>query len=326
MKSMKTLPIFCLLLLSSIFSPGCKDQPENKVKTAKGTFMGMRATNTPQLLFPEFIASSLDEYNGTFSPDGTEFFFTTNTPSQGIICYTRMDPNGRWAEPIIAPFSGTYSEYDPLFSPDGKRLYFSSERPVSKTDSSGKTNIWYVERLDTAWSDPSLLELEKTGTYYSSITRDGSVYFNIWDTGDMYKASKRDTGYQIERLPDVLNSENGEGDPFISPDESYLIYRGYNNSLGRGDLYISYKIDGQWTPPENLGEPINSAHHEMCPYVTSDGKYFIFASSRMAGKYDSKAGDVLDVVRGKHRSYDNGQLNIYYISADFIEEGKKKHL
>ena len=122
-----------------------------------------------------------------------------------------------------------------------------------------------------------------------------------------------------------MNSKNGEGDPFISPDEDYIIFRGYNNSLGLGDLYISYLVEGQWTSPENLGEPINSAYHEMCPYVTTDGRFFIFASNRIETRYASLPNEGLESVRKKHQTADNGALNIYYISADFIEEKRRKH-
>ena len=315
-----TSVLLCLLLFS-----GCKDQPQKEEQGVYGTFMNMKPTEIPILLSPELIASSLDEYNGTFSPDGEEFYFTTNTPKKGIICYTRLDENGQWIEPKVASFSGKYSEYDPLFSPDGKRLYFSSERPPNEENTSGKTNIWFVEKLSNTWSNPKYLALERTGVYYSSITNNGEIYFNIWATGDMYKASYTTNGYEIETLADVLNSENGEGDPFISPEEDYIIFRGYNNSLGQGDLFISYKIGESWTVPENLGEPINSIAHEMCPYVTLDGRFLIFSSDRITKQYSPNADENLEGIREKHHTIDNGELNVYYISADFIEEKRKKY-
>ena len=30
--------------------------------------------------------------------------------------------------------------------------------------------------------------------------------------------------FEIEKLPPIINTKGDEGDPFISPDESYLIY------------------------------------------------------------------------------------------------------
>ncbi len=314
--------VLILLLLSTI---GCKKHLEDENNSVQGAFMNMTPTKVPIMLAPQLLASSLDEYNGTFSPDGTEFFFTTNTPKSGIICFTKIAQDQQWTKPKIASFSGDHSEYDPLFSPDGKRLYFSSERPLKDGDSKGKTGIWYVEKQDSVWGVPQHIELGEEGNYYSSITKNGDIYFNIWNTGDMYKATKTPEGYKSEPLPEVLNSKDAEGDPFISPDEDYIIFRGYNNSLGFGDLFISFRINGNWTQPENLGEPINSPDHEMCPYVTPDGKFFIFASSRMVEPYLSNPLNNLEDIRKKHHAFDNGELNIYYISADFIEEKRNKY-
>lgn len=325
MKSLIPIYLFLFILVFSFF--GCQQQSSNPEELeVEGEFMNMIPTIQPQLLVPELLASSLTEYNGTFNPEGDEFFFTTNTPSRGIICYTRMGPDGQWMEPKVAGFSGTYSEYDPLFSPDGNRLYFSSQRPIPENDKNTYTNIWYVERAGDSWSEPVYVDLNGYGNYYSSITNSGNIYFNVWNNGDMFKAIPAGDGYEVERLPDVLNSDEGEGDPFISPDEDYIIFRGYKNSLGNGDLFISFNIDGQWTVPENLGEPINSQYHEMCPYVTIDKQYFIFASSRLKDKYPAIGGGNVKELRSKHQTFDNGDQNIYYMSAGFIEEMKEKYL
>ncbi|KAA3628464.1 MAG: hypothetical protein DWQ02_19305 [Bacteroidetes bacterium] len=327
MKSVLPGSVLLSLTYFSLFILGCQ-QPSSSSEGAvvAGEFMSMSPTAQPRLLAPELLASSLTEYNGTFNPEGDEFFFTTNTPSKGIICYTTLGADDQWTEPKVAEFSGTFSEYDPLFSPDGKRLYFSSERPLPENEKNTYTNIWYVERTGESWSEPVYVDLKGFGNYYSSITNSGNIYFNVWNNGDMFKAVPGEDGYEVERLPDVLNSDNGEGDPFVSPDEDYIIFRGYNNSLGNGDLFISFFIDGQWTVPENLGEPINSQYHEMCPYVTTDKQYFIFASSRLKEKYSSNGGGSVEGLRSKHQTFDNGDQNIYYMSAGFIEQMKEKHL
>lgn len=322
-------PLLFFISLAALFLliPSCQQPSSNLDQVVvTGKYMNMIPSDQPQLLAPDLLASSLTEYNGTFNPEGDEFFFTTNTPAQGIICYTKMGEDGQWAEPKVAPFSGTYSEYDPLFTPDGNRLYFSSERPIPENDKNNYTNIWYVERAGDSWSVPTYVAMNGFGNYYSSLTSSGDIYFNVWNNGDMFKATSGEGEYSVERLPDVLNSDSGEGDPFISPDEDYLIFRGYNNSLGNGDLFISFHINGSWTTPENLGEPINSRFHEMCPYVTVDKKFFIFASSRLNEKYKAVGEGDLKSLRSKHQTFDNGDQNIYYMSADFIEEMKQKHL
>ncbi len=109
--------------------------------------------------------------------------------------------------------------------------------------------------------------------------------------------------------------------PFIAPDESYLIFRSYRDGgLGSGDFWISFSIDGGWQEPINPGAPINSKYNEMCPYVTTDGKLFIFASGRL--DQDFYEADIKSVKQfeDKWDTHDNGQQNIYVMSADFLEE------
>ncbi|MCH2214621.1 MAG: hypothetical protein MK086_05570 [Flavobacteriales bacterium] len=314
--------LFSLILIVS----GCSNPETHKSKENQklGVFMGMKPSYTPQLLAPDLLASSMDEYNSAFSPDGTEFFFTSYLqPNLGIISYTRMNEDGTWIAPQVASFSGVFSEYDPLFSPDGKRIYFSSERP-GPVDSTAKTRIWFSEKKGGAWAEPVLAIEDSSGVYHSSVTSDGHIYLNIWDTGDMYKVTQSDSGYVIFRLDSVLNTNNSEADPFISPDEDYMIFRGYNDSFGRGDLYISYNIDGKWSEAQNLGEPINSTSHEMCPVVSPDGKFFLWASGRRLNDLNTKPGTKLSEIRMRSNSYDNRRMNLFYISADFIKEMQPK--
>ncbi|MBO0320848.1 PD40 domain-containing protein [Muricauda sp. CAU 1633] len=301
------------LLLLALF--GCKRQGKVSDSTGqsqvKGPFFGVIPTEQPKLLAPEFLATPESEYNGTFSTDGTQFFYTTDVPENAYITYTQMQADSTWSKPKIAPFSKDYAEYDPLFSPDGTRLYYSSRRPKNGNQNSG---IWYVERKDSFWNEPTYVRLtgDMNEEYYSSLTNNGVLYFNIWSRGDIYKAEKKDSVYEVEPLPETINKGGDKGDPFISPNEDYLIFRGYDNSLGRGDLYISFNIDGHWTEPENMGAPINSEAHEICPWVSPDGKLFVFASDR--------------ILDGNSKPYNSGKSNVYVMSADFIQKLKQKHL
>jgi Tol biopolymer transport system component len=240
----------------------------------------------------------------------------------------KLRPDNTWSDPAIAGFSGEYSEFDPILSPDGSRLYFTSYRPIADSSKKGKPNIWYVDRTGDDWGSPQFISLTEDGDYYSSATNSGAIYFNIWKTGDIYKGVKTDSAYSVEKVSDTINSVNTEADPFISPDEDYLIFRGYNQegSLGAGDLYISFNIDGQWTKPENLGAPINSPEDDICPLVTADGKLFIFSSNRFVKEFNPGGLQPLEQHKSRFKTLDNGAFNIYSISAGFIQERRKKHL
>ena len=50
---------------------------------------------------------------------------------------------------------------------------------------------------------------------------------------------------------------------------------------GERDIYIAYrKTDDTWTKPFNLGDKINSRYSECRAYVSPDGKYLFYTSSR----------------------------------------------
>ncbi len=332
MNSYKTIKRLCLLfIIIGMIGTAC-NQPKNyniesesKESTAlKDPFFGLQPEATAQILGPEIISTSMVEYNGTFSPDGKHFIYTAEVNNKGHLVSMKMKENGTWAEPEIAEFSGLHSEYDPLFSPNGNQLLFSSERSIDEESEPGLTNIWLQNKTESGWSSPSPVNLTGNGDFYSSMTNDGIIYFNVWNKGKIYRALPTDTGYIVEKLPKIINSRSDVGDPFIAPDESYLIFRAYyNEGFGRGDLYISFRFNNTWTNPENLGEPINSNAHEICPTVSSDGKIFLFSSNRMIKNYPNSD---LNQLKKKQLSYDNGNSNIFYISTDFIEKLKAKHL
>ena len=316
---------FCLISILVILS--CS--PETKEifsSTNTGPFFGIQPTDEPQLLAPELIAGPTDEYNGTFSPDGKEFYYTTDIPGNAYITFTELQPDNSWSKPKIASFSGVYSDYDPLFSPDGKRIYFSSCRPLP--DNKNSKN-WYVEKENGEWTEPKRITLtgEELNEYYCSVTNDGTIYFNIWSQSKIYKAIKKDTSYHITEITKELSVDFDMGDPYISPDEDYIIFRGYgDDSFGHGDLYISFNIKNKWTVPENLGEPVNSENHEMCPFVTQDGSIFIYASNRINNYLETEPLENINTVHENFRSYDNGNMNIYFMSANFIDKLREKYL
>jgi len=192
----------------------------------------------------------------------------------------------------VAAFSGQYNDFDPFVAPDGKRLYFSSNRPV---DASGRPkndfDVWFVEQTRAGWGPPQHLDSPvntPAQEFYPSVTKDGTLYFSSTRAGgaggaDIYRARLVEGRYtEAENLGDSINAPTSEGDPYISPDEDYLIFVSYNRQGGHGDgdLYISVRRDGHWTKAENLGPEINSTALDFCPIVSPDGKWLYFISER----------------------------------------------
>jgi hypothetical protein len=79
-------------------------------------------------------------------------------------------------------------------------------------------------------------------------------------------------------MGNVLHTVSDEGEPFMSPDENYVIFFSQTRAVSYGyDLWISFKKnDNSWTAPVNMGPNINTALDEYGPRVTKDGKYLFF--------------------------------------------------
>jgi Tol biopolymer transport system component len=214
--------------------------------------------------------------------------------------------NGRWSEPAQAPFSQIgWSDDVPFFAPDGERLYFLSTRPIGAEEGRQAERIWYVTREPGGWSEPQIIEggPNTLDLHWSfSVAADGSIYTP--GDGEIHVSRLVDGVYQApENLGAPVNSDAGEMMPFIAPDESYLIFARarHEENVGYLDLWISFRdASGGWTVPLNLGEPISTEAHEICPVVSPDGRYLLFNSSR------------------------RGNDDNYWVEASFIEELRRE--
>lgn len=243
---------------------------------------------TPEVFGPGLVSTRLSETGLTVSPDGRDVVVSVSVSWIRAILLVPWE-DGRWGEPQVAPFSGHYNDWEPVFSPDGRRLYFVSTRPTARTAETPFGNLWYVERTETGWGEAvevgSPVNSADMGEGYPSITRDGTLYFfrysNTAENLTEIFRSQCGSGTcdQPELLPPQINSPFHDWDPFIAPDEGYLIFSSPGRPDGHGDadLYISFRTDdGGWTEAANMGPQVNSIGRELCPFVSHDGKYLFF--------------------------------------------------
>ena len=289
------------------------------------------------VIFGEGIISTVDdELNACFSPDGHTLYVSKNLGSRmGVIVVSRFE-KGKWSVPEVAEFSGRFSDYDPFFSPDGSRLFFISNRPSDARETKPKKDydIWMVEKTKSGWSEPknpgAPVNTEKD-EYYPSVATDGTLYFSAMkESGkgsfDVYRSKLVDGKYtEPENLGDAVNGKSTEVDNYIAPDQSFLVFASYGrpDSLGSGDLYISYNRNGTWTQARHLGGGINSTAREYCPIGSPDGKYFFFTSYR--GFIDQPPAKPMTYqeLTGKLHSTLNGLGNIYQVDISALGADEK---
>lgn len=273
-----------------------------KFSMPKGKYLGQDPPGAvPKIFAPGIVSTDGFEFAITFTPEIDEFYFTRRSGEKhfgtNTIVYSKMK-NGKWTEPDIAPFSGRYFDFEPHISPDGEKLYFGTRRPFKEGEQSRGMKQWCLERNGSGWTN-----LKPLGSPFSDIfamyittAANGNIYY----TGQGISMSRFENGkYQEpERLGEKVNFIQKTAHPFISPDESYIIFDGQPNSpLDFTDnFYISFKqSDGTWSDVINLSEKCNLGTDLMCASISPDGKYLFY----------SQGG------------------NIYWVSAEFLKKVRK---
>jgi outer membrane protein OmpA-like peptidoglycan-associated protein len=102
---------------------------------------------------------------------------------------------------------------------------------------------------------------------------------------------------KIENIGSGVNTKYGEYAPVISGDERTMIltsvrpdsYGGQQDEFGNyyEDIYISTYKDSSWTPPVNMGAPINSEYNDATISLSVDGQQlYIYQNDSVTGSGD----------------------------------------
>jgi hypothetical protein len=299
-----------------------------------GDYLGQTPPGDRAELFaPGLISTGVYTRDVAMTPDGNEFYFCAvlgNHDWYGILVTRRVD--GTWTEPRVAPFSGRYKDMEPTISPDGRRFLFMSFRPKEEgKEESEDSDLWAMDRVGDGWGEPYNLGPpvnSERSEFFPSVTSDGTIYFTREGEGrtnDILRSRLVGESYaEPERLGPAVNSGPSQFNAFVAPDESYLIFGTVReDSLGGGDHYVSFRDENdRWTGPINLGPEVNSpAVHEWSAFVSRDGKYLFFMSSRSRFADGFPAGPLTySDIRRMHSEPAAGLPGIYWIDASVIED------
>lgn len=324
---MKRLGRITALLVTLALSQHFAARAQNDFPQLEGPYLGQSPPGaTPKLFAPGIVSTGHDELFGCFTPDGKEFYYILGGEPQWTILVMK-NVNGVWSLPRVAPFSGKYTAKFCL-SPDGNKVVLSSRRPpsgIGKPDSIFHTYV--VERTSSGRGHPRYIE-GLDGAFAPSMAANGNLYFFMGPQGkqDLYVSKFVESSYtKPVSLGDGVNSAQDETDPFIAPDESYLLFS-TNRTEGEG-IYICFKKpDGSWTRATNMGPEINSVSPANVGSVTPDGKYiFMFGINRLHERWSAEPlsyRDKLKILNGPG----NGSIDIYWVSAEIISELKRRTL
>jgi hypothetical protein len=287
MKTRRVLSFVALLALACGIGASGQSFPR-----LEGPYLGQKPPGlAPQPFAPGIVTTDGEEGCAGFALDGSVFLFQRFLNGRCHTYITRLR-DGVWTAHELIPFWETMAENgDFVFSSDDRTLLYQVR---TKTAAGPISHIWKAEVTDSGWGLQTALPPPVNTQYFESFasdTADGALYFFSRRPGgkgrsDLYRSAYKDGKYAEPINLEALNTEYEEWDPFVAPDDSYLIFCSTKpGGLGRDDLYISFRRkDGQWGPAVNMGEEVNSAGSENRPCVTRDGKYFFFTSTRRGSR------------------------------------------
>lgn len=210
-------------------------------------------------------------------------------------------------------------------SPDGQKLF------IFKSTAKDRGDIFMSSLNGAVWGPPVRLGTTINTKYWEgsvSITADGNLlYFASERPGglggrDIYRSKKLASGDwgPAENLGPTINTPFHDDAPFIHPDGITLFFSSEgHNSIGGYDVMYSVIKNDAWTPPTNLGYPINTTEDDIYYVLSADGETGYYASNRKGGFgqqdiYTIEPGflgekPVLALVFGVVSSVDNKPLN-----------------
>jgi hypothetical protein len=318
------------------------EAPEEEAGTSfprlTGAYLGQDPPgNTPELFAPGIVTTGMYTRDVAMTPDGSALYFGVLLGAVTAIVETHRSPAGTWTEPEVAPFSrdSRFFNLEPHISPDGRRFFFLSTRVDEPGPQDLRTwsnqDIWMMDWEGDRWGEPYNLGdpvNSEASEFFPSATREGTLYFTR-ATPDgresyIYRSRLVDGRYQeAERLGPGVNSTSNQFNAFIAPDESYLVLctgdRG--DTLGGTDYYVTFRsADDRWSGPINMGPMVNTpGDGEFSPYVSPDGRYFFFMSTRQFPRDELPDTLTWDYLRQFRQMPETGNAGIYWMDAGFIQ-------
>lgn len=191
-----------------------------------------------------------------------------------------------------------HAEYRPLVNAEENILYFTSMRPGGTSevkDDQGNyyEDIYYSEKVNNKWSKPSLalgdLNTEKSNSALF-LSADGEKMLTSMVNTDVnkgpigrgiYESAHNGFSWRKPRIiGNKVNSDYWETTASLDLYENILFFvSDREGGYGGRDIWMVKKLPyGNWSEPQNLGEPINTEYDEESPFLHPDGKTLYFSS------------------------------------------------
>lgn len=105
---------------------------------------------------------------------------------------------------------------------------------------------------------------------------------------DIYKSIKNENGdwSDPQLLPYFINTDYNEDAPFLTADGTLFFASNGLPGYGGYDVYKTHYENGEWTQPENLGQPINTPGDDIYFALNPNSSKGFYSSSKAGGYGD----------------------------------------
>lgn len=249
----------------------------------------------------ENVNSEYFELAPFITPDGKRLYFVRRghpqntkidlTPRAEDIWYSDLE-NGQWKPAVHMEKPFNQAKYNAIVAStaDGNQIFVGGYYEDGYYAKKGYS-VSYLTK--DGWTVPKgieVLDYENMckGDYISeSFSADGTILVMSFNpigsdnVNDLFVSFKNGNGYtRPKKLPYPINTEFGEGTPFLAPDNKTLYFASNRpGGLGGYDMYVTRRLDDsweKWTEPQNLGPPINSESTEAFFTIPAKGDYVYF--------------------------------------------------
>ena len=175
----------------------------------------------------------------------------------------------------------SYNEGSACLSKDGKQLYFAR---CDSPDSKGSCDIFVADRKeDGSWGNVRNLGDNINTVFWDShpsLSHTGDTLFFSSDRKggfgmtDIYYSTKDKNGnwQPAKNMGPIINTRGQEVSPFFHHKFNVLYFssNGHPLNFGDFDIFKTYKQNGNWAEPKNVGPLVNGEGSEY--YFTIDSK------------------------------------------------------
>ncbi len=211
-----------------------------------------------------------------------------------VYFFLQNDTSRSKAKNAGANINSAYYEECMYINPYGDKMLVYTEGPEANGDIyQTKLNGKQWDKTVSLGKDFVSKEME-TG---ACMTPDGmTLYFSAEMSGsktgkDIYRCTRTESTSwgKPERLSDKINTKGDEDNPNMWIDgKTFFFSSTGHGSMGGYDIFKSFKPSNSedFSTPENLGFPINSAYDDLSIALEPDGKTFYLSAVRDSGLGD----------------------------------------